>query len=114
MHQNVVVCEVLHTCLLGYLRYGEKHAMYILISCGYNYVVVYKHVTQVSGVVSTWAKFDGHIYHGYPVTTQFSRLGIQGPASHVCLLFCSMLDTGFCGWFYFLSFFLLYILASML
>ena len=29
------VCEVSHTYLLGCLRYGEKHAIYILISCGY-------------------------------------------------------------------------------
>ena len=71
MHQNLGVCEVSHTYLLGCLRYGEKHAMYILISCGYNYVVVYKHITQVSDVVSTWAKFDGHIYHGYPVMQKY-------------------------------------------
>ena len=31
-----------------------------------------------------------------------------------CMFICIMLDTGFCGWFYFLSFFLLYTLASML
>ena len=34
------------------------------------YVVVYKHVTQFlccSNGVSTWAKFDGYIYQGYPV-----------------------------------------------
>ena len=47
------------------------------------------------------------------------RPSSQGWASRVLplmyvYLFCSMLDTGFCGWFYFLSFFLLYILASML
>ena len=47
VHQNVGVCEVSHTYLLGCLRYGEKHVKYILISCGYNYVVVYKHVTQL-------------------------------------------------------------------
>ena len=48
VHQNVGVCgEVLHTYLLRCLRYGEKHAIYILISCGYNYVAVYKHVTQL-------------------------------------------------------------------
>ena len=46
VHQNIGVCEVLHTYLLGCLRYGEKHAIYIIISCGYNYVV-YKHVTQL-------------------------------------------------------------------
>ena len=30
-------------------------------------VVVYKYVTQASNVVSTWEKFDGHNYQGYPV-----------------------------------------------
>ena len=33
-HQNVGVCDVSHTYVLGCLRYGEKHAKYILISCG--------------------------------------------------------------------------------
>ena len=33
-HQNVGFCEVSYTYLLRCLRYGEKHAKYILISCG--------------------------------------------------------------------------------
>ena len=41
----------------------------MLISCGClllltNMLLSSKHV---SGGVSTWAKFVGHIYHGYPV-----------------------------------------------
>ena len=43
---------------------------------------------------------------------QFSRLGIQGPASHIMFRFCPMFDMGFWDWFFFLSFF--FILASML
>ena len=31
-----------------------------------------------------------------------------------CMFICIMLDTSFCGWFNFLSLFLLYTLASML
>ena len=34
VHQNIGVCEVSHTYLLGCLRYGEKHTKYILVSCG--------------------------------------------------------------------------------
>ena len=33
-HQKVGFCKVSHTYLLGSLRYKEKHAKYILISCG--------------------------------------------------------------------------------
>ena len=33
-HQKVGFCEVSHTYLLGCLKYGEKHAKYILIRCG--------------------------------------------------------------------------------
>ena len=48
VHQNADVCgEVSHTYLLGCLRYGEKHGIYIVISCRYSYVVFYKHVTQL-------------------------------------------------------------------
>ena len=35
VHQNIGVCEVSHIYLLGCLRYGEKHVIYILNSCGY-------------------------------------------------------------------------------
>ena len=33
-HQNISVCEVSDTYLLGCLRYTEKHRKDILISCG--------------------------------------------------------------------------------
>ena len=39
--------KVSHIYLLGCLKYGEKHAKYILIGCGCIYVVVYKYVIQL-------------------------------------------------------------------
>ena len=68
-HQSLRVCEVSYTYLQGCLRYSEKHGKDLIISCGClllftNIKLSFKHV---SDGVSTWAKFDGHIYHGYPV-----------------------------------------------
>ena len=47
--------------------------IYILISCGYMLLFMNMQLSckQVSDVVSTWAKFDGHIYHGYPAMQKY-------------------------------------------
>ena len=36
-------------------------------------VGVYIRCTHESDGVSTWAKFDGHIYHRYPIITMYYR-----------------------------------------
>ena len=65
-YQNVGVGEVSHTYLLRCLRYGEKHAIYILIGCG-----CLQTCKSVVNRLVMWLvlspNFDGHIYHGYPV-----------------------------------------------
>ena len=52
-----------YTYLLGCLRYGEKHAKYILISCGCMLMFTNMKFSCKHGGdgVSTWAKFDGPI-----------------------------------------------------
>ena len=54
-HQNVGVCEVSHTYLLGSLRYGDKYVIYILISCGHMLLFTSMQLSceQVSDMVST-------------------------------------------------------------
>ena len=83
-YQSVGVCEVSYTYLLGCLRYREKHVKDVcccLQTCNSVVYVVY------SDGVSTWAKFDGHIYHEYPVICKSISplLGIMGV--HCCYLY---------------------------
>ena len=55
-----MVCGPEATYLLGCWRHKEKHAKFLLISCGC--VFLYTNMCKHSGDgVSTWAMFDGHI-----------------------------------------------------
>ena len=51
------------------------------------YVVVYKCLTQCCrDGVSTWAKFDGHIYNGYHVICVAGTVCVIGVRILVCVM----------------------------
>ena len=78
------MCEISYTYLLGCLRHQEEHVKDVCcclqtcnsVVCAVVMGLVLGQSLQMcnsvvyiccSDGVSTWAKIDGHIYHGYPV-----------------------------------------------
>ena len=68
-HQSLSVCVISDTYPLGCLRYTAKYGKDILISCGCVLLFTNKQFRcKHSGDWgSTWAMFDDHTYHWYPV-----------------------------------------------
>ena len=87
----------------------NRYRIYLNSSRGYLF-----QPPAIVAIIQGWLLYEGGSYFKDRVHTSFLTRWMPGSClSFMCICFV-LLDTGFCGWFYFLSFFLLYILASML